>query len=91
VTRPAPATNIHGHVNTHPLEQLTPQERAVYEALEQTPGRVVSRAELARRAGIADLSARRCDSLIVGIRRRIGPGRVQTVRQRGWMLVPGPS
>ncbi len=37
-----------------------------------TPGRVLSRAEISRRAGIADLSDRRCDSLIVGIRRRIG-------------------
>lgn len=71
----------------HPLEHLTPQERAVFEVLVENSGRVLSRAELARRAGIADLSARRCDSLIVGIRRRIGHDRVRTVRRRGWMLV----
>jgi DNA-binding response OmpR family regulator len=71
----------------HPLEHLTPQERAVFEVLAENAGRVLSRAELARRAGIADLSARRCDSLIVGIRRRIGHERVRTVRRRGWMLV----
>ena len=59
----------------------------MFEILAQNAGRVLSRAELARRAGIADLSARRCDSLIVGIRRRIGPERVRTVRRRGWMLV----
>jgi DNA-binding response OmpR family regulator len=58
----------------------------VYEALEQSPGRVISRAELVRRAGLGDLSARRCDSLIVGIRRRVGADRVKTVRQRGWIL-----
>jgi DNA-binding response OmpR family regulator len=58
----------------------------VYEALEQSPGRVIGRAELARRAGLGDLSARRCDSLIVGIRRRVGADRVKTVRQRGWIL-----
>ena len=73
--------------DSHPLEHLTPQERAVYHVLETNAGRVLSRAELARRAGIADLSARRCDSLIVGIRRSIGADRVRTVRRRGWMLV----
>ena len=59
----------------------------MYQVLETNAGRVLSRAELARRAGIADLSARRCDSLIVGIRRSIGAERVRTVRRRGWMLV----
>ncbi|MEZ5297168.1 MAG: helix-turn-helix domain-containing protein [Ilumatobacteraceae bacterium] len=59
----------------------------MYQVLERNAGRVLSRTELARRAGIADLSARRCDSLIVGIRRSIGPERVRTVRRRGWMLV----
>ena len=101
VTRPAPAKSTRlrddragdlGSVDdlppaSHPLEHLTPQERAVYEVLAANAGRVVSRSELARRAGIADLSARRCDSLIVGIRRNVGTERVLTVRRRGWMLV----
>jgi DNA-binding response OmpR family regulator len=101
VTRPAPANPTRRTVDTvdelgkadggtpdaHPLEHLTPQERAVYEVLVANAGRVLSRAELARRAGIADLSARRCDSLIVGIRRSVGTDRVLTVRRRGWMLV----
>jgi DNA-binding response OmpR family regulator len=60
----------------------------VYQVLASNAGRVLSRAELARRAGLADLSDRRCDSLIVGIRRAIGADRVVTVRRRGWMLVP---
>ena len=59
----------------------------MFQVLERHAGRVVSRAELARHAGIADLSDRRCDSLIVGIRRTIGADRVLTVRRRGWMLV----
>jgi Transcriptional regulatory protein, C terminal. len=59
----------------------------VFQVLADNAGRVLSRAELARRAGIADLSARRCDSLIVGIRRHLGHERVRTVRRRGWMLV----
>jgi DNA-binding response OmpR family regulator len=69
-------------------EHLTPQERAVYDALASNVGRVLSRNELARRAGLADLSARRCDSLIVGVRRAVGADRVRTVRRRGWMLLP---
>ena len=59
----------------------------MFEVLHHCSGRVVGRAEIARRAGLSDLSPRRCDSLIVGIRRRLGADRVQTVRRRGWMLV----
>lgn len=59
----------------------------MFEVLTANRGRVLGRAELARRAGIADLSDRRCDSLIVGIRRQLGAERVRTVRQRGWMLI----
>lgn len=59
----------------------------MFEVLATHSGRVLSRSELARRAGLADLSARRCDSLIVGIRRAIGHDRIVTVRRRGWMLV----
>ena len=66
---------------------MTPQERAVFDVLAAHSGRVLSRNEIARRAGIADLSDRRCDAIIVGIRRRIGHERVRTVRRRGWMLV----
>jgi hypothetical protein len=47
---------------------------------------VVSRAELARAAGIADLGPRRCDALMVDIRRLVGAERLVTVRRRGWML-----
>jgi len=66
---------------------LTAQERAVFEVLSANRGRVLSRQELARRAGLTELSPRRCDSLIVGIRRRVGADSVRTVRRRGWMLV----
>lgn len=59
----------------------------MFEVLAEHCGRVLSRQELARRAGLAELSPRRCDSLIVGIRRCVGTDRVRTVRRRGWMLV----
>jgi DNA-binding response OmpR family regulator len=94
MTRPAPehdsvtaSTPSAVAEDSHPLEHLTPQERAVFEVLAANAGRVLSRGELARRAGIADLSPRRCDSLIVGIRRSVGHDRVRTIRRRGWMLI----
>ncbi len=59
----------------------------MYQVLASNAGRVMSRSEISRQAGIAELSERRCDSLIVGIRRRIGADRITTVRRRGWMLV----
>ena len=59
----------------------------MFEVLVANRGRVLSRQEIARRAGLGDLGPRRCDSLIVGIRRGVGAERVRTVRRRGWMLV----
>jgi two-component system OmpR family response regulator len=70
-----------------PLGHLTQQERAVLDALVARSGRVVSRSELARAVGVADLSERRCDSLVVAVRRAVGAERVVTVRRRGWMLI----
>lgn len=90
--RLAPAALLDGHSNPGPLgdedrRRLTPQERAVYDVLAAHCGRVVSRVEIARSAGLCDCSERRCDALIVGIRRTIGDHRIRTVRRRGWILL----
>lgn len=65
---------------------LTPQEVAVLATLADARGRVVSRSELARRAGLRHASARRADSLLVKVRQALGDTAVRTVRGRGWML-----
>ncbi|HEY0518993.1 MAG TPA: helix-turn-helix domain-containing protein [Ilumatobacteraceae bacterium] len=68
------------------MYRLGGQEQSVLSVLLASRGRVISRRELARRAGLANLSERRCDSLLVAIRRALGPSSVVTVRSRGWML-----
>jgi DNA-binding response OmpR family regulator len=72
---------------TSPTRQvLSPTERAVLEVLVTRAGRVVARHDLARLAGLLDRSVRRCDSVLVELRRRLGDDAVRTVRSRGWML-----
>lgn len=68
------------------LLPLNAHEVAVLAALSACAGRVVPRTELARRAGLARAGARRCDALLVGVRRALGPDAVRNVRGRGWML-----
>jgi DNA-binding response OmpR family regulator len=68
------------------VHRLGEQERSVLGVLIANRGRVVGRRELARRAGLANLSERRCDSLLVAIRRVLGKESLVTVRSRGWML-----
>jgi DNA-binding response OmpR family regulator len=67
-------------------DELPPREAAVLRALAEAGGRVLSRSELTRAAGLAGLSPRRVDSVLVALRRRLPPGTVLTVRGRGWAL-----
>src|SRR5690242_11371560 len=67
---------------------LAANELAVLQVLVDTHHRVVSRRELARRSGLGDQSDRRCDALLVGLRRCLGADAIRTVRNRGWMLEP---
>ena len=68
------------------LPDLPEREAAVLAVLRAAAGRVVSRTELAQAAGLADLSARRVDGVLVGLRRVLPAGRLVTVRGRGWAL-----
>jgi DNA-binding response OmpR family regulator len=70
---------------------LSAQEAAVLDALRAAGGRVVSRADLARSAGLEGLSERRVDGVLVTLRRRLPDGALVTVRGRGWMLVEHAS
>ncbi|MEZ5272486.1 MAG: winged helix-turn-helix domain-containing protein [Ilumatobacteraceae bacterium] len=73
----------------YPLIHQGRQERAVLAVLVEHHRRVIGRRELARLAGMADLNDRRCDSVLVNIRRALGADSIITVRSRGWMLAPG--
>lgn len=67
---------------------LGPREQAVLDVLVRHRGGVVDRPTLRHEAGLDELSPRRCDSVLVGLRRLLGPGGLITVRQRGWRLSP---
>jgi DNA-binding response OmpR family regulator len=85
----APGSRVDARSNPlGPTASLGAQERAVLSALLANQGRVVSRRELARLADLTALSERRCDSIIVQLRRQLGAEAIITVRSRGWMLSP---
>jgi DNA-binding winged helix-turn-helix (wHTH) protein len=65
---------------------LGERERAVLAVLVEHHGRVVDRSVLRRRAGLEELSPRRCDALLVAVRAALGDDAIVTVRRRGWML-----
>jgi DNA-binding response OmpR family regulator len=72
-----------------PRAPLGGTEQAVLRALIEAAGRVISRHEIARRAGLTAQSQRRADSILVTIRRSLPPGGIRTVRSRGWILELG--
>ncbi|MFM9225594.1 MAG: winged helix-turn-helix domain-containing protein [Actinomycetota bacterium] len=65
---------------------LSATEEAVLRTLLAGKGRVVSRETIVRDSGLGHLSARRADSVVAALRRRLGSDALVTVRQRGWML-----
>lgn len=70
------------------MDTLGPAEIAVLAVLREANGRVVSRQQLARKAGLRDASPRRADSILVQLRRTLGDDAIRTVRSRGWALDP---
>lgn len=67
--------------------ELSPPALAVLAVFADAGSRVVGRTELSRRAGLVGRSERRCDALIVELRRALGPDAIVTVRSRGWRCV----
>ncbi len=64
--------------------RLSPREVALLDVFPHAGHRVMGRQELQRRIGLTRRGARRCDSLIVQLRRALGPDAIVTVRGRGW-------
>ncbi|HEX2851112.1 MAG TPA: helix-turn-helix domain-containing protein [Acidimicrobiales bacterium] len=80
-------------LGTHPAVdggapvRLSPAEVATLAAFAAEPRRALSRAELARRSGLRERSARRPDSVLSDLRRALGcPDLFRNVRGRGWVL-----
>ena len=65
---------------------LSQTDLAVLRVLVESPGRIVGRETIARRAGFDGVSLRRADASIVVLRRILGASSIVTVRSRGWML-----
>ncbi len=64
--------------------RLSDREVALLDAFAHAGHRVMGRQELQRRIGLTRHDPRRCDSLIVQLRRALGPDAIVTVRGRGW-------
>jgi DNA-binding response OmpR family regulator len=63
---------------------LTDREMAMLLALSNR--RVTTRRQLSQAADLQDQSVRRCDSILVGLRRHLPTGAIRNVRSRGWLL-----
>jgi DNA-binding winged helix-turn-helix (wHTH) protein len=68
--------------------RLSGAELAVLKSLIDAGGKVIGRREIARQAGLTDQSERRCDAVMVTLRRVLGEGSIVTVRRRGWRIEP---
>jgi DNA-binding response OmpR family regulator len=64
--------------------ELSDRELAMLLALSNR--RVTTRRQLSQAAGLEDQSVRRCDSILVGLRRHLPVGAIRNVRSRGWLL-----
>ncbi len=69
---------------------LSAHEVALLAAFAEAGDRVVTRAELIRRARLPRDSPRQCDAVLVGLRRALEDGAIANVRRRGWRFLAGP-
>lgn len=65
---------------------LNDQELAVFNAIHEARGRVITRTELAKAAGLQPAQGRRVDVMLVNVRRAIPGEELLNIRSRGWML-----
>jgi DNA-binding winged helix-turn-helix (wHTH) protein len=67
------------------LSALSESDLAVLRVLVDRAGRITSREDLNKLAGLSG-SQRRCEAVLVNLRRALGDGAIVTIRRRGWML-----
>lgn len=67
------------------LSALTEADLAVLRVLVARSGKITNRDDLNKLAGLSG-SQRRCEAVLVNLRRALGDGAIVTIRRRGWML-----
>ena len=67
------------------LSALTEADLAVLRVLVHRAGRITNRDDLNKLAGLSG-SQRRCEAVLVNLRKALGVGAIVTIRRRGWML-----
>lgn len=64
---------------------LSETDLAVLRVLVDRSGKITSRDDLNKLAGLSG-SQRRCEAVLVNLRKALGDGAIVTIRRRGWML-----
>jgi DNA-binding winged helix-turn-helix (wHTH) protein len=64
---------------------LSEKDLAVLRVLVERAGKVTDRTSLNRLAGLTG-TPRRCETILVTLRRALGEASIVTIRRRGWML-----
>jgi len=67
------------------LSALSETDLAVLRVLIDRTGKITSREDLNKLSGLSG-SQRRCEAVLVNLRKTLGEGAIVTIRRRGWML-----
>ena len=78
MSSPAPAPSPY-------LSALTEADLSVLRVLVARSGRITNRDDLNKLAGLSG-SQRRCEAVLVNLRKALGDEAIVTIRRRGWML-----